>query len=442
MMKKTGIKAFDIKVFFGGIIITCYLVAYSAFTSVEMLKRDARHVADVYSARSEMLLNSLFHKTDVVEAIVLANNGELSQSVFENVAKSLFDGDGIRAVQYLPGGIVEYCYPLQGNEAVIGSSVFNDPKRRKDALLALETRETALSGPYNLTQGGFGLIGRNPVFLTRENTDEKFLGFSVIILDLPAALKPIMLEELQKYGYYYRLYCKSEDSDNIIIIDQSKESSAVEPISCSINVPNHVWALDLMPIKGWIDWTKICEELLVGLLISFLLAVIFKQKRDQAKVLYQFAYTDGLTGLFNRRWLNEKIEKRLSVFTKKPFIIFYFDLNKFKQVNDSYGHFLGNELLREFGCRLRSVFGDDAALVRMGGDEFVAVVELQGGCRARVEYYKQLLTKSLAEPFVVDDVVINISASVGWAQFPNDGEDYDNLMKVADERMYINKRSR
>src|SRR5699024_7301040 len=105
MMKKTGIKAFDIKVFFGGIIITCCLVAYSAFTSVEMLKRDARHVADVYSARSEMLLNSLFHKTDVVEAIVLANNGELSQSVFENVAKSLFDGDGIRAVQYLPGGI-------------------------------------------------------------------------------------------------------------------------------------------------------------------------------------------------------------------------------------------------------------------------------------------------------------------------------------------------
>lgn len=52
------------------------------------------------------------------------------------------------------------------------------------------------------------------------------------------------------------------------------------------------------------------------------------------------------------------------------------------------------------------------------------------------------MTKSLAEPFVVDDVVINISASVGWAQFPNDGEDYDNLMKVADERMYINKRSR
>ena len=48
-----------------------------------MLKRDARHVADVYSARSEMLLNSLFHKTDVVEAIVLANNGELSQSVLK-----------------------------------------------------------------------------------------------------------------------------------------------------------------------------------------------------------------------------------------------------------------------------------------------------------------------------------------------------------------------
>ena len=88
------------------------------------------------------------------------------------------------------------------------------------------------------------------------------------------------------------------------------------------------------------------------------------------------------------------------------------------------------------------MFGDDAAFLSMDENEFVTVVELQGGCRARVEYYKQLLTKSLAEPFVVDDVVINISASVGWDQFPNDGEDYDNLMKVADERMYINKRSR
>lgn len=439
-MKKTEIKALDVKVFLGGIIVTCFLVAYSAFSSAEILKRDARHVADVYSARSEMLLSSLFHKTDVVEAIVLANDGKLSQSVFENVAKSLFDGEGIRAVQYLPQGTVEYCYPLKGNEAVLGSNIFKNPKRRQDALLALETREIALSGPYNLTQGGFGLIGRNPVFLTNPNGEEKFLGFSVIILDLPAALKPIMLEELQKYGYYYRLHCQSEDGRKLIIA-QSEDDSTIEPVSWSINVPNHVWTLDLMPIKGWINWPKICEELLIGLLISFLLAVIFKQKREQAKVLYQFAYTDGLTGLFNRRWLNEKIEKRLSVFSKKPFIIFYFDLNKFKQVNDTYGHFWGNELLRDFTGRLRCVFGEDAALVRIGGDEFVAVVELQGECQERVAAYKQLLEKNLAEPFVVGDTVINISASIGWAQFPNDGEDYDILMKVADERMYLDKRS-
>lgn len=157
MMKKTGIKAFDIKVFWrhNNHLLFSRIFCFYICRNVE---KRCQACCRCIQRTFEMLLNSLFHKTDVVEAIVLANNGELSQSVFENVAKSLFDGDGIRAVQYLPGGIVEYCYPLQGNEAVIGSSVFNDPKRRKDALLALETRETALSGPYNLTQGGFGLI--------------------------------------------------------------------------------------------------------------------------------------------------------------------------------------------------------------------------------------------------------------------------------------------
>lgn len=77
------------------------------------------------------------------------------------MAKSLADGEGIRAIQYLPGGAVLYCYPLEGNEAVIGNNVFDNPRRRDDALLAVDTREIALSGPYSLTQGGLGLVARN-----------------------------------------------------------------------------------------------------------------------------------------------------------------------------------------------------------------------------------------------------------------------------------------
>ncbi|MCC8157799.1 MAG: sensor domain-containing diguanylate cyclase [Phascolarctobacterium sp.] len=438
-MRTSKNKIFDGHVFVIGLAVTILLVAYSAYLSTEALKRDAEHIAEVYSARTEGLLSDLFHKTDILEAIVLSNGGKISEAGFNNVAKSLFDGSGIRAIQYLPEGVVKYCYPIKGNEAVLGDNIFKNPKRRYDALLAFNTKSTALSGPYSLTQGGFGLVARNPIFFTEPGGQEKFLGFSVIILDLPAALDPIMLKELPEYGYNYRLYCQDENGKDLTIV-QSDIVNAVKPVSSSIQVPNHVWTLDLFPANGWFEWKKIAEEALFGLLISFLLAVIFKQKAEQARVLYRFAYTDELTGLFNRRWLNEQIENRLNASVKVPFVIFYFDLNRFKQVNDEYGHFLGDALLRDFAVRLRRVFGEAAFLIRIGGDEFGVLADLGEDYLQQVAFYKQQLADNLKSALVTNDIVLNYSVSIGWAQFPQDGSSYDSLLKVADERMYEDKR--
>lgn len=432
-------KIFDGPVLLIGLAVTLLVVAYSAYAGTAMLKRDAVHVAEVYSARSERLLSSLFHKTDVVEAVVLARGGQIDQLTFDNVAKSLFDGDGIKAVQYLPDGVVRYCYPLAGNEPVMGGSIFKNPKRRKDALLALNTREIALSGPYTLTQGGFGLVARNPIFFTDTAGQEKFLGFSVIILDLPSALNSIMLQELPSLGYNYRLYCMAEDGSELTI-SQSEVINAVRPVSCTIGVPNNTWTLDLFPVQGWLDWRELIQEALLGLLISFLLAVIFKQKAKQAQVLYQFAYTDELTGLFNRRWLSEQIEKRLKNTAELPFVIFYFDLDHFKQVNDCYGHYFGDGLLRDFAGRLRCIFGPDSALVRIGGDEFAVLLPLANDSPQQVAAYQQALDNDLAAAFVQDHAAVNYAVSMGWAQFPVDGDSYDSLLKVADQRMYQAKK--
>lgn len=81
----------------------------------------------------------------------------------------------------------------------------------------MDTREIALSGPYSLTQGGLGLVARNPIFLTDENGKESFWGFSVIILDLPEALNPLMLEELETEGYDYRLHVITETGEDMTI---------------------------------------------------------------------------------------------------------------------------------------------------------------------------------------------------------------------------------
>ena len=78
---------------------------------------EALRTDQVYSARVTSLLDNLFHKTDIMEAMIIAGDGELAEKTFTDLARSLSDGSGIRAIQYQPDGIVRYVYPLEGNEA-------------------------------------------------------------------------------------------------------------------------------------------------------------------------------------------------------------------------------------------------------------------------------------------------------------------------------------
>ena len=149
------------------LILGC-LVLYAGVQEANLKKAEAVRETKIYAERIEALLNSLFHKTDILESIIITSNGEVPEETFRDLAKSMIDSPGIRAVQYLPGGVVRYCYPLEGNEEVIGDNIFQNPSRKRDARLAVDTKEIALSGPYDLDQGGFGLVARNPIFLTNK----------------------------------------------------------------------------------------------------------------------------------------------------------------------------------------------------------------------------------------------------------------------------------
>lgn len=419
-----------------GLAVTAVLAVTAARLTSSQNHKLALHTAEVYSARTERLLDSLFHKTDVLNAVLIENNGTLDEKTFQKLASTLDDGAGIRAVQCLPDGIVQYCYPLKGNEAVIGTGVFTDPKRKADAMLAVETRSIALSGPYELYQGGLGLVARNPVFLTDADGNETFWGFTVIILDLPEAIEPIMFSELTQEGYAYRLHCII-DSGKEMTITESGTVSESNSIDYTIHVPNHVWTLSIAPENGWSNWGLVAAIGLAGMLISILASIVIYQWRERAMVLRKASITDELTQLYNRRFLNESVDKWCR---KKPgtFSLFYMDLNRFKQINDTLGHHWGDILLVEAARRIKEAIGPDALLARVGGDEFVAAVLYDTGtksCRAIQEQIRQVFE----EPFMLDDKQVMVGVSIGCAQYPDDGIDYDTLMHKADQRMYREK---
>ncbi|MDQ1538889.1 MAG: hypothetical protein QOE58_3282 [Actinomycetota bacterium] len=149
--------------------------------------------------------------------------------------------------------------------------------------------------------------------------------------------------------------------------------------------------------------------------------------------------TDDLTGLPNRRALYAEGVARLGGAQRTRQALLMLDLNKFKEVNDSLGHHVGDLLLIQVGSRLLEQLREGDALARLGGDEFAIFLEDAGHDEAAEVAVK--LRTALAEPFELDGLTLDISVSVGISLFPGDGPDLSVLLRKADIAMYKAKSS-
>lgn len=155
------------------------------------------------------------------------------------------------------------------------------------------------------------------------------------------------------------------------------------------------------------------------------------------------AFHDSLTGLPNRKMLEEHIEYQLRAARrekKSRLTLMILDLNEFKQVNDELGHHIGDKLLIDVGFNIKQVLRDVDIVARLGGDEFAILLPKTNGKQAEIVARKIL--SAMGEPFTIDSHKLLISASIGIAIYPRDGEDYHALMQHADVAMYTAKRGR
>ena len=157
------------------------------------------------------------------------------------------------------------------------------------------------------------------------------------------------------------------------------------------------------------------------------------------------AYTDELTGMPNVRYLNALLEQQLadaSLDKSKELTLLMLDLDGFKSVNDTFGHEIGDEVLRRVSAVLREHLRSTDTLARQGGDEFVAV--LQSASPQMVEQMIIRLQEAVDnfELPVSNGRIARVGVSVGQAIFPTDGTSFKELKEAADQRMYSNKKLR
>ena len=175
--------------------------------------------------------------------------------------------------------------------------------------------------------------------------------------------------------------------------------------------------------------------------VGMLQDVTKRRKREEA-VLYA-ANHDILTGLANRSMLMEQLESHLALAKRHGHAVglLYLDLDGFKPVNDRFGHGIGDRVLQIVADRFRNVIRQGDLLCRQGGDEFVVLVPQAGGTE-QLEAMAWKLVEASRAAFLELDKVIEISASVGVARFPEHGNTCEELLAAADNAMYTAKRAK
>jgi diguanylate cyclase (GGDEF)-like protein len=153
--------------------------------------------------------------------------------------------------------------------------------------------------------------------------------------------------------------------------------------------------------------------------------------------LWYGAHHDALTGLSNRRMLSSRFQSRFGKdgAQRQAGAVIFIDLDRFKEVNDTLGHQVGDKLLIEVSRRFGDVLQDSDLVVRLGGDEFVVVVERLSRPGEAREVGNQIL-KTFSEPFLIDGHMLFLSASIGISLYPENGSTLDELLDQADIAMY------
>lgn len=163
-------------------------------------------------------------------------------------------------------------------------------------------------------------------------------------------------------------------------------------------------------------------------------------KKKSEEIIWRQANFDSLTGLPNRRMFLDKLEqeKKKAQRSGLPLALLFLDLDRFKEVNDSLGHNMGDQLLKDAAQRLRHCARESDIVSRLGGDEFTVILgELEN--LHGIERVAQSILRELSAPFSLGQETVDISASIGITLYPEDGLETDTLLKNADQAMYSAK---
>ena len=237
---------------------------------VKREKLKATYTAESTVSRVESQLSKYLAESDLMKRIV-EKGYDIDNEQFDDLSELMQeDEDVIEARELAEDGVVSRIYPMEGNEAAMGLDMLENPARKKEARLAMESGEYTIAGPYELVQGGTGALLFDPAYITDENGEQKFWGFSILVMNWGNFIGEVELEKLEDAGYDYQIWKKDLYTGEKVVIDQSEHTNLRNSLEVACSVPNDIWYFEIVPENGWVTTSQI----IFGILLSTALAVL------------------------------------------------------------------------------------------------------------------------------------------------------------------------
>ncbi|QUL54674.1 bifunctional diguanylate cyclase/phosphodiesterase [Paenibacillus tritici] len=397
------------------------------------------------------------------QAVMLTSNIEERVAIVKGVSSFIqtvgFDADPALIQDYLitahtnnasnvtnimiaPDGLIRYLYPLEGNSALIGKSLLLDSALSSPGMIqeTLRSRGITVDGPRTLAQGGYGMVIRQALY-----TGSSLDGIVSVTVKIDNIVNQLAFKDSH-------IYVSAKDHTFLF----GNEAHTQDPqLTIPVDVYNQHWlmGMSLPPYKKWqVLRSVLWIDIAFLLVIAFILYIFWYQSRFNrelervvsirtrdlriSKRLYEkLAHYDSLTEIPNRRFFMDEFERLLqSSEPTQTYALFFFDLNRFKEINDTLGHSTGDQVIKTLAGRLKYGSLPFKLFARTGGDEFVMIFpDLP---RGHIPVVAQQISTLISETLLIAGAHLSLSTSIGISLYPEHSQNTEDLLKFADMSMY------
>lgn len=247
---------------------------YNQFQGKEV-KLNATYTAEATVRKVETQLSRYLENSDLLKSIISSGHS-ISQEEFAHLARFMKeDKNVIEAYELAPKGVVQQVYPYKGNEEAIGLNMLKLPERKTEALLAKNSNEYTIAGPYELKQGGIGALIFDPIYV-ESGKKKEFWGFSILVINWDKFLEELQIKKLGDADYKFDVWKKDAKGNRITIMNDGY-GNVKNALTVSCSVPNDTWYFEIAPRNGWIPLSLKILEVFLSVMIAAFLAVGYWQ---------------------------------------------------------------------------------------------------------------------------------------------------------------------